>query len=294
MTLVLKSGEERAGGIIPGVSPQVYSADDFAHIAALAHREAGIVLDDSKRMLVYSRIAPLVRKSGCTSFAELRALLHNDARLAATVLAALTTNHTYFHRESHHFDYLADHLRDELIARLNSGDAIRIWSAGCSSGEEIWNIMMVLLGPDRREGRTLANANLLALATDLAPHALAKAEAGSYPAESLKDLDPALVANWCEQDGQDLRIGPEARKCVRFRQLNLLHEWPMSGQFDIIFCRNVMIYFDQPTKDRLVRRFAERLKPGGYLFIGHSERINSDAVAMLDTLGPTIYRRKER
>ncbi|NVE95317.1 CheR family methyltransferase [Altererythrobacter lutimaris] len=292
MTLVVDPSSDAQGGIIPGVSPQVYSARDFAQVSELAHTHTGIVLDESKRMLVYSRLAPHVRRSGCQTFAEFLALLARDSALIAKTLAALTTNHTYFHREAHHFDFVAEHLRAPLTAKAKAGQAVRIWSAGCSSGEEIWNLMMVLLGPDRSAGKAFAHKDVLALATDLAPHALETAQNATYPEDALENLETALLANWCEPVGRQLRIVSQVRDLVRFRELNLLGEWPMSGQFDVIFCRNVMIYFDQPTKDRLVRRLAEQLKPGGHLFIGHSERIGSDTELGLETLGPTIYRRR--
>ncbi len=155
---------------------------------------------------------------------------------------------------------------------------------------------MVLLGPERNAGLTIARGPVVALASDISTNALAGARAATYPITALDALPEALRTQWCVpahagEPGQ-LTIDPALQAMVRFRRLNLLEEWPMRGAFDVIFCRNVMIYFDSPTKDRLVERFARQLVPGGYLYIGHSERVGGPASALLEPVGPTIYRRK--
>lgn len=282
--------------MVPGVSPAIYGESDFRRIADLIHAETGIVLSERKKMLAYSRLAPLVRRSGLTSFGAFLDTLGGDPRTMTEVVAALTTNHTYFHREPHHFEHFETVLRPELLRRANNGADVRIWSAGCSTGEEIWTLMMVLLGRDRMAGLKLARGKLIALASDISINALAGARAAHYPASALEALPEPLRRAWCvpaSAPGEpQLAIAPEVQALVRFRELNLMGEWPMNRPFDVIFCRNVMIYFDIPTKERLIERFARQLVPGGYLYIGHSERVSGPATALLEPVGPTIYRRK--
>ena len=282
--------------MVPGVSPAIYGEADFRRIAGLIHAETGIVLSERKKMLAYSRLAPLVRRSGLTSFGAFLDSLRDDPRTMTEVVAALTTNHTYFHREPHHFEHFETVVRPELLQRAQAGADVRIWSAGCSTGEEIWTLMMVLLGRDRAAGLKLARGRLIALASDISINALAGARAAHYPANALEALPEPLRRAWCvpaNAAGEPrLGIDPAVQALVRFRELNLMGEWPMNRAFDVIFCRNVMIYFDIATKERLVERFARQLAPGGYLYIGHSERVSGAATALLEPVGPTIYRRK--
>ena len=282
---------EPNGPIVPGVSPQLYSRSDFDRIAALVHKEAGIVLSQRKAMLAYSRLAPLVRATSATRFADYLDRIEHEPALKTRTIAALTTNHTYFNREPHHYEHFETKVRPSLLAKANAGQPVRIWSAGCSSGEEIWTLMMVLLGSDRGKGNAIASDNIIALASDLADHAVNAAQAGRYPLDAMDAVPGALRNLWCTREEDALSIGPEPRRLVRFRQLNLLHPWPFEGLFDVIFCRNVMIYFDDPTKERLVLRFAQQLRPGGFLYIGHSERVAGEASSLLRCVGPTIYQR---
>jgi len=277
---------------MPGISPAVYGAADFAAVARMVYAEAGIVLPEGKAMLVYSRIAPLVRNSGCGTFAAYLERVEADPAERMRTVAALTTNHTFFYREDHHFEHFAQTARPALVRRLDAGESVRMWSAGCSSGEETWSLVLTLLGSEPLEGRRIAGKDVVVLGTDIAPHALAKAEAASYEAKDLAPVPEALVRNWVRTRGERAEISPDAQRLVRFRSLNLQGEWPMRGLFDVIFCRNVMIYFDQPTKERLVERLARQLAPGGYLYIGHSERATGPATDLLDLAGSTIYRRR--
>lgn len=280
---------------LPGISPGVYSAADFAAVSEIAHREAGIVLADGKAMLVYSRLAPLVRDSGCATFGSYIMRIRGDGAERNRAIMALTTNHTFFYREAHHFAHFAETVRPELVARLGRGQKARLWSAGCSSGEETWSLLMTLLGPDRAAGERIAKADVRLLASDIAAHALRKAEAARYRADELKAVPEALTRAWAAPSAgtDELEITATVRAIARFRTLNLLGPWPMQGKFDAIFCRNVMIYFDTPTKERLVARFADALEPGGWLYVGHSERVTGPALDKLVSAGPTIYRRSE-
>lgn len=277
---------------MPGVSPGIYDEADFRAISEIAHADAGIVLPAGKAMLVYSRLAPLVRSSGCATFGSYVMRIREDGAERTKAICALTTNHTFFYREAHHFEHFARDVRPGFVNRLRGGGKVRLWSAGSSSGEETWSLLMTFLGPDKAEGADIARRDLRLLASDIATHALEKARAASYRAEDLKPVPEQLRRNWTHVAGEDAMIAPEVQQLARFRTLNLLGQWPMQGQFDVIFCRNVMIYFDNPTKERLVARFAEKLAPGGWLYIGHSERVTGPAMEQLSTMGPTIYRKR--
>ena len=277
---------------MPGISPGVYDAADFNAVAEMVYASAGIVLPQGKAMLVYSRLAPLVRESGSGTFSLYIQKVRNDPAELARVVAALTTNHTFFYREDHHFDHFEREVRPAMIRTLEAGRPARLWSAGCSSGEETWSLVMALLGSDRGLGRRIATRDVRILASDIAPHALKKAVEATYPAKEIKSVPTDLVQNWTRTSSDSVTMCDEARSIVRFRNLNLQGKWPMAGKFDVIFCRNVMIYFDQQTKERLIERFAEMLVPGGYLYIGHSERVTGPAAQHLHSVGPTIYRRR--
>jgi chemotaxis protein methyltransferase CheR len=279
-------------GLIPGVSPDLYREQDFVAISRILQTDAGIVLPRAKAMLVYSRIAPLVRESGAMTFSAYIDLIRKDPVARNRTICALTTNHTFFYREAHHFEHFAREVRPGLIRNLEAGGRARLWSAGCSSGEETWSLVMTLLGEDRAAGTRLAGMDVRVLASDLADHALERAEAAIYPVTDLKAVPRELVAPWVREEAETGILGPEARRLVSFRKLNLQGEWPMRGRFDVIFCRNVMIYFDGPTKERLVARLTEQLLPGGWLYIGHSERATGPAAAMLTQTGPTTYRKR--
>jgi chemotaxis protein methyltransferase CheR len=298
MTEVATRTDHGTAALIPGVSPSIYGAADFARIAAMMRAETRVVLDERKRMLAYSRLAPLVRARGTTTFSAYLDLVEQDPAERTLAVSALTTNHTYFNREPHHFDHFIHHLRPELLRQAEAGQPVRLWSAGCSSGEEVWSLMMFLLGDDAAAARRIAGRDIVALASDIAIDALAAAEAATYPAETLEVMPEPLRRLWCRPAtgrGSDfLEIAPELRGLVRFRQLNLFGEWPLRRPFDVIFCRNVMIYFDLPAKEQLVLGFARMLRPGGFLYIGHSERVSGEASALLDCVGPTIYQRRAR
>lgn len=275
----------------PGISAQVYSRADFEAVRDIVYEIAGIVLPAGKATLVYSRLAPLVRDSGQQTFSRYIDFIKKDDTARRKTINALTTNHTFFYRESHHFEHLASQVRPMLLDKIRSRQPVRIWSAGCSTGEELYSLAMTLMGPDKADARALLDGNLAILATDLADHAVAGARAATYPFEALKDVPSALTNTWVKRDGEMAKIAPELCAKIHVKRLNLLGEWPMNKQFDVIFCRNVMIYFDQPTKDRLVARFADQLLPGGHLYIGHSERVAGPAQVVLTLVGSTIYRK---
>ena len=266
---------------------------DFRQIAELVHSEAGIVLTETKVNLVYSRLAKRLRAIGLRTFREYCALIQGEAGVdeRQAMIAAMTTNVTRFFRESHHFDHLRGNVLPELLEAARKGGKIRVWSTGCSSGEEAYSIGLTLLELQP----AASELDIRILASDIDPEMLRRGTAGIYAARQMGDIPPELRRRWFRpvqgSGGNDLEVSEELRELVRFRELNLLRDWPMRGKFDIIFCRNVMIYFDDETQNTVWGRFAELLRPGGTLCIGHSERIAVN-LHPYDLVGQTIYRRQ--
>lgn len=268
-----------------------FTWSDFRQIAAVVHAESGIVLAETKVNLVYSRLAKRLRLIGLRTFHEYCALIESDggADERQAMIAAMTTNVTRFFREPHHFEYLARVVLPSVTAAAKRGQRVRIWSAGCSSGEEPYSIALTLLDALPN----IADYDVLVLATDLDPNMLRRGKTGEYAANQVDGVPSHLLGKWFEarkSDGKVIySIAPRVRDLVRFKELNLLGNWPMKGQFDVIFCRNVMIYFDEPTQNEIWRRFATMLRPSGHLFIGHSERIATDHQPF-DLVAQTAYR----
>lgn len=276
-----------------GGNDHVFSRSDFETISKLIYRESGNVLPPGKAVLVYSRLARRLRDRSLDTFSQYIDLIRNDDDERRLAVALLTTNHTYFFREEHHFDHFRDHVREGLIRRVKANETIRIWSAGCSSGEEIYSLAFTLLGPDRNVGLQLAQRKFALLASDLTDSVLETGRTAIYPSTALDPVPLPLRSNWTKASGSTLQIVDQIRNLVRFRRLNLLGEWPFTRQFQVIFCRNVMIYFDEPTKEQLVERMAECLEPGGFLYIGHSERLPGDSGRHFEMVGKTTYRKRD-
>lgn len=270
-----------------------FADQDFQRIRRIINDIAGISLADGKRELVYSRLSRRLRHLGLRRFDEYCRLLEtggdNNEEIGEFV-NALTTNLTSFFRESHHFDFLGAELLPALIRERGAGNRrIRIWSAGCSTGEEPYSIAMVL-----RETLPAVGWDAKILATDLDSNVLATAERGVYDDSRIKGLPEARVRRWFQrgrgaQSGQ-VRVASELRELITFRRLNLMHDWPMRGPFDVVFCRNVVIYFDKPTQRILFERFADLLVDHGHLFVGHSESLFKVTERFVP-LGKTIYQR---
>ncbi|WP_455221190.1 CheR family methyltransferase [Kaarinaea lacus] len=270
----------------------LFTDRDFLILRDLVNHHTGISLSDAKRELVYSRLTRRLRQLNLKCFSKYCELLQSDAMGEELVhfTNALTTNLTSFFREPHHFDYFGKVLLPELVARKSGNQRYRFWSAGCSTGEEPYTMAMCI-----RESLPFPNNyDIKILATDLDSSVLDTAISGIYPTEKLQTILPHRQKKWFYKDGayeHGLRqISPELQQLITFRQLNLMHDWPMKGPFDAIFCRNVVIYFDKPTQRILIDRFANLLDPGGYLFLGHSESLFkvSDRFKLV---GQTIYQK---
>jgi len=268
---------------------------EFAFLCSFVYKHCGIVLGEHKRQLVQGRLARRLRALKLPGFDAYVELLCEDPQSELGELAsAISTNVTAFFREMHHYDLLVDELLPRWLEAKRSGGKLRIWSAGCSTGEEPYALAMVLAEALERTG---SNVDARILATDLSPQALEAARRGEYPLDRLGGVSEARRNRWFlrgEGAYEGLAcIHPHLRELVSIQPLNLLHEWPMRGPFDAIFCRNVVIYFDKPTKQKLFERYAGLLEQGSYLFLGHSESMHglSDA---FDLVGRTVYRKNAR
>ena len=261
----------------------------FQRIADIVRQEARIELPPSKITLVHSRLSRRLREHRLSSFGDYVALVQRDAEERAAMIVALTTNHTHFFREKHHFDHLTATALPMLRNRASKGP-VRIWSAGCSSGEEVYSIAMCLLGTDRTGAAWLDRADVKLLATDLSPPVVEATRRAVYNESDVEPVPDAYRRHWVKkQDHGKVAIADEARRLVTARVLNLFGAWPMKRQYDVIFCRNVMIYFDDPAKAELEARFVEMLAPGGFLYVGHSERLIGAAASQMTPCGQTIY-----
>ena len=272
----------------PPVGTLTLGAAEFAAIAAIMQREARIHLSEVKKTLVHSRLGRRVRERGLSSFAEYVRLVESNVEERGHMVVALTTNHTHFFREGHHFDHLRQAVLPQLQTRART-QPVRIWSAGCSSGEEVYTIAMCLLGTERSASDWLRKADVRLLATDISPPVVETARRGVYSATTVEPIPAAYRTHWMRPAGADFQMADEARALVTPRVLNLFGEWPMRHQYDVIFCRNVMIYFDDAAKMELETRFVDLLAPAGYLYIGHSERLVGPAKAQMTSCGQTIY-----
>jgi chemotaxis protein methyltransferase CheR len=269
-----------------------FSEADFRHLTQVAYQYAGISLADNKRNLVYSRVSRRLRALRMNSFSEYREFLAGDPNEIESFINSISTNHTKFFREAHHFH----HFRAQVVLPFAesrgriSGGRMRVWSAGCSSGEEPYTIAVVL----KRELRDLGGCDVKILATDIDTDVLTKAARGEFAAAAFDEI-PKPYHSFLKAEEQDGAVAKavmdkDVKSLITFRRLNLMEPWPFHGKFDAIFCRNVMIYFDQNTRERLLQRFAQYLAPDGYLCIGHSESIHGPH-AHFKLVGKTIYRR---
>lgn len=267
--------------LAPNHSPQL-DAPTFERIRLLIRDAAGIVLSESKISLVCARLSKRLAATGHT---DPRAYLdyverHDGAGEREHLVSAMTTNVTHFFREAHHFQTLHDFA---LQARTEDRP-LRLWSAGCSSGPEPYSAAMILAAA----GYSAGNARVLA--TDIDRGVVARGMAATYPARDL-DLIPPGHVGCVVQTGDSFHLTRTIRDMVDFKPLNLVGSWPFRTSFDVIFCRNVAIYFDPPTQDKLWSRMMRALRPGGLLFMGHSERLPPALLRQVTCCGQTTYRK---
>lgn len=269
------------------MSEILISQDEFEQFRALMRRVAGVNLSPQKKSLVSGRLGRRLRALGLGSFGEYYRIVSGgkDPHEYERMVDLLTTHETYFFREPRHFDYLSD----AVLPQLSRGSRpLRVWSAASSSGEEAYSLAMVLAD------RVGADAHWEVFASDISREVVEKARAGVYAMNRIDGIPPDYLRRFClrgvgSREGT-LQVNPALRRRVRFDQVNLNEALVGVGEFDVVFLRNVLIYFDLPTKRRIVERVARQLRPGGWLFIGHSESLNGLDLALRQER-PTIYRR---
>lgn len=259
---------------------------DFSRVQKLIYQRAGINLHDGKHAMVYSRLSRRLRETGYTSFHEYLGWLEKqDGPEWQEFINALTTNLTAFFREQHHFDILASHLRSKP-----AGTPWRAWCNAASTGEEPYSIVMTAL-------ETLgANAPFKLVASDIDSRVLATAAQGMYRLDNIKGLSPERLQRFFlrgkESNAGLVRAKPELTRAIDFISVNLIRDdWPFRDPFDVVFCRNVMIYFDAPTQRGVLERIHRVLKPGGMLFVGHAENF-SESRDLFTLRGKTVYERR--
>jgi chemotaxis protein methyltransferase CheR len=285
------SNQLREAFCTPRTREFAFSDEDFDALRTLVKELTGINLSDQKRELVYGRLARRLRALRLRTFAEYRELLSSDGGQEIGELCnAITTNLTSFFRESHHFDYLREHVLQARAAQRGPARRMRIWSAGCSTGEEPYSLAMTVLEtlPDLRSW------DIKILATDLDSDVLARAQRGVYAGERVRGMNPQRLSRFFIEsrgrDGPSYEVIPELMSLITFKQLNLMHPLPMKGPLDVVFCRNVVIYFDKDTQRDLFSRVARLQRTSDLLFLGHSESLFKVSESY-NPIGKTIYRR---
>lgn len=272
------------------------SNSEFDKIRDRIYRIAGISLGEAKRVLVVSRLSKILRALNIPSFDSYVDFLDKIASQdeKQVFVNALTTNLTRFYREDHHFDHLVDYV-GKIIAsptpvKSKTGKSrLRIWSAGCSTGQEPYTIAMALMGKYPQ----LKSWDFKILATDVDTNVIAKAAMGTYSAGDLDGLSLTQASVFEKPTSETIRVPANLRNLMTFKPLNLMGKWPLKGPFDAIFCRNVTIYFDKPTQTRVFERFGQLLREDAYLYIGHSENMKAESLGYV-LEGKTVYRRLDQ
>jgi chemotaxis protein methyltransferase CheR len=263
------------------------AAHEFEQIRQLARQTFGLDLKDGKEQLVSARLSKLVRAGGFRSFRAYYRHVVSDltGEALAEAIDALATNHTAFFREADHFEFL----RSKIAPSLSRRDPVEVWSAASSTGEEIWSLIMTL-------NEALPGRRIRVLGTDISRKALAAARRATYSAEKCAALPKGMSSRYFapEQGGTgNFTVLPQFRSMASFARLNLMERFPWSQRFPVIFCRNVMIYFDSRTQEEVARKLTACLEPGGYLFVGHAESLSRFAHS-LEYVQPAVYRKTVR
>lgn len=260
---------------------------EFLEYVKYMHSNYGIDLS-KKRVLIEGRLSNIVNKKGMNSFSEyLSSIKKNDKDEVTTLINKLTTNYTYFYREESHFEYISKIILPHM-EKENRSKVLNIWSAGCSSGEEPYTIAMVL---DDYFKYNASQWKIQILATDISNNVLSKAKEGIYSEESLKRLPQAYKKRYFKSLGDTYEVIPEIKKYIIFKELNLMDNILEKNKYDIVFLRNVMIYFNSETKVQIVNKIYEATKLGGYLLIGHAEALQRDKTKY-HYIRPAVYKKE--
>lgn len=255
---------------------------EFNLVVAIAAEDAGLAIPVSKKSLVQSRVARRMREIGVKNRNDYFNGLETDTNERSELIYVLTTNVSHFYREPHHYDYI----RENLLSKPNP-TGLRFWSAGCSNGQEPYTLALEILS----NIPNAASKDILILATDIDPNVLAKAKSGLYSENEIEGVPANMRSKLFDKTGGQYQVRKEVSDLIRFKSLNLNREWPMKGQFDVILCRNVVIYFNDETQHALWPRFASKLVDGGILMLGHSERIHPIEGTGFENIGVTTYRK---
>jgi len=260
---------------------------EFEYFRSIVYRETGINLSDMKKSLLQSRLMRRMRELRLYTYSDYAHFMegrYHDELIY--FINAVTTNKTEFFRESQHFEVLLDKVFPEFDSEGKK--TIRIWSAGCSTGEEPYSIAMTVF----QHYKAQSSASVKILATDIDTQVLQTAVSGVYKEDQISDMDPSLIRKYMVAGKEGVyRVNEEVRKMITFKRLNLLDEdYPMKKKFNCIFCRNVVIYFDKPTQKCLFEKFYDYLEDDGYLFVGHSENL-SGLTDKFKLIGRTVYRK---
>ena len=278
-----------------GNSMMAISDQEFRQLRDLIHQRFGINLTEQKRSLLVGRLQKLMRRLNLPTFAAYYDYLSNDKTEGALseLVDLISTNHTYFNREKDHFDYFVQTALPKTIEKLRKAKRkdLRIWCAGCSSGEEPYTLLMLMM---EYLGADYSSWDAGILATDISDRALAVARRGTYATERVMQLPEPLRRKYFVPAGQEeMTVVDKIKQEATFRRFNLMNTtFPFKKPFQMIFCRNVMIYFDQPTREALVSRYHQFTEPGGYLFIGHSETLGRSQT-LYRYLKPALYQKEE-
>jgi len=271
------------------------SDTEFRYIADMLYDRFGIHLSDQKRILVAGRLSKRIRQLGFSAFTPYFDYLAADKSGVelSELINRITTNHSFFFREREHFDFLVKTVLPGLEDKIKqvARYPLRIWSAGCATGEEVYSIGMLLR---EHYGERLDKLDYGLLASDISLSALHEAERGDYSETKLRELPSAYKNTYFRKKTDDtMTISDDIKKMVLFKRLNLMADsFPMKGQFDAVFCRNVMIYFDQESRRKVVQTLFQYVKPGGYFFIGHSESLRREDCPF-SYVKPAVYRKGE-
>lgn len=258
--------------------------DEFQKVRKIIHSYSGIFIQEGKEALVQSRLMKRVRKLGMKSFSEYLDYVDSDKTRGEflALVDVLTTNKTNFFREAKHFDFV----RSEVLPHMR-GRSIKWWAAGCSTGEEPITTAITLLEAQKETGWSSAKI----LATDISREVLQVAKAGIYPVPKMTGVPDFILRKYFKQIDGDYHVANNVRNMITYGRLNLAEKWPLKGPFNVIMCRNVMIYFNRQTQNELINKFHSLLEPGGYLFLGHSESVPKENPGFKN-MAPAVYQKR--
>lgn len=271
--------------------PWAITQADFEKIAVIALKHFGLSLSNSKSSLIQTRLQKRMTALGLAHFSQYLVRLEGPEAEAERVelLSVLTTNVTSFFREAHHFDFLRENALDQLILIARRGGRVRIWSAGCSTGQEAFSMAMTVLDMCPEAVRL----DIKILATDIDPFVIERAKTGQFTRTELKAVPPHYLGKYLQFEGDVGTMVQRVQKLIKFKVLNLIEPLPFRGPFDVILCRNVAIYFERETQELLWQKLTNVLNQNGFLFLGHSEHVSGMAARGLTKFGPTSYIRSK-